>query len=75
MGSTTINGVFNKNKKMTKEPKLPHKLKWGDRTAARVDEKVWGRRGGRMATARRLKGHRRVYEEVASPGILQVYKT
>lgn len=34
------NGVFNenKNKKMTKEPKLPHKLKWGDRTAARVDE-------------------------------------
>ena len=28
----------NKNKKMTKEPKLPHKLKWGDRTAARVDE-------------------------------------
>ena len=23
---------------MTKEPKLPHKLKWGDRTAARVDE-------------------------------------
>lgn len=27
-----------KNNKMTKEPKLPHKLKWGDRTAARVDE-------------------------------------
>lgn len=23
---------------MTKEPKLPHKLKWGDWTAARVDE-------------------------------------
>ena len=23
---------------MTKEPKLPHKLEWGDRTAARVDE-------------------------------------
>ena len=23
---------------MTKEPKLPHKLKWGDKTAARVDE-------------------------------------
>ena len=23
---------------MDKEPKLPHKLKWGDRTAARVDE-------------------------------------
>lgn len=22
---------------MAKEPKLPHKLKWGDRTAARVD--------------------------------------
>ena len=28
----------NKNKEMIKEPKLPHKLKWGDRTAARVDE-------------------------------------
>lgn len=27
----------NRNKEMTKEPKLPHKLKWGDRTAARVD--------------------------------------
>lgn len=40
MGSTTSNVVFNenKNKKMTKEPKLPHKLKWGDRTAAVVDE-------------------------------------
>lgn len=23
---------------MTKEPKLPHKLKWGDRTAAKVGE-------------------------------------
>ena len=23
---------------MTKEPKLPHKLKWGDRTTAMVDE-------------------------------------
>lgn len=23
---------------MTKKPKLPHKLKWGDRTAAKVDE-------------------------------------
>lgn len=23
---------------MIKEPKLPHKLKWGDRTAARVEE-------------------------------------
>lgn len=23
---------------MIKEPKLPHKLKWGDRTAAKVDE-------------------------------------
>jgi len=23
---------------MTEEPKLPHKLKWGDRTAAKVDE-------------------------------------
>ncbi len=34
MGSTTSNGVFNENKKMTKEPKL----KWGNRTAARVDE-------------------------------------
>lgn len=40
MESTTSNGVFNENnnKKMIKEPKLPHKLKWGDRTAARVDE-------------------------------------
>lgn len=38
MGITTSNGVFNENKKMTKEPKLPHKLKWGDRTAAKVDE-------------------------------------
>lgn len=40
MGSTTSNGVFNENnnKKMTKEPKLPHRLKWGDRMAARVDE-------------------------------------
>ena len=27
-----------KNMEMTKEPKLPHKLKWGDRTAAKVDE-------------------------------------
>lgn len=34
MGSTTSNGVFNENKKMTKEPKL----KWGDRTSAKVDE-------------------------------------
>lgn len=25
-------------RKMTKEPKLPHKLKWGNRTAAKVDE-------------------------------------
>lgn len=23
---------------MNKEPKLPHKLKWGDRTTAKVDE-------------------------------------
>lgn len=40
MGSMTSNGVFNENenKKMTKGPKLPHNLKWGDRTAARVDE-------------------------------------
>lgn len=29
---------LNKNKEMDNEPKLPHKLKWGDRTAARVDE-------------------------------------
>lgn len=27
-----------KDRKMTREPKLPHKLKWGDRTAARVGE-------------------------------------
>lgn len=40
MGIMTSNGVFNenKNKEMTKEPKLPHKLKWGSRTAATVDE-------------------------------------
>lgn len=40
MGSTTSNGVFNENenKEMTKKPKLPHTLKWGDRTAARIDE-------------------------------------
>lgn len=40
MGSTTSNGVFNenKNRKMTKEPKLPYRLKWGGRTAAGVDE-------------------------------------
>lgn len=42
MGSTTSNGVFNENEneneKMIKEPKLPHRLKWGDRTAAVVDE-------------------------------------
>ena len=30
------NGVF--SKKMTKEPKLPYKLKWGDGTVAWVDE-------------------------------------
>lgn len=36
----TSNGVFNENKikEMTREPKFPHGLKWGDRTAARVDE-------------------------------------
>lgn len=28
----------NKNKEMTKEPKLPQSLKWGDRAAAVVDE-------------------------------------
>lgn len=40
MESTTSNGVFNENKikEMTKKPKLPHKLKWGDRTAAVVGE-------------------------------------
>lgn len=27
-----------KNMEMDKEPKLPHKLKWGNRTAAKVDE-------------------------------------
>ena len=30
--------MHSKKSYMTKEPKLPHKLKWGDRTAARVDE-------------------------------------
>ena len=40
MGSTTSNGVFNENnnKKMTKEPKLPLRLKWGDKASAKVDE-------------------------------------
>lgn len=51
MGSTTNNGskdnkggkenfinTHSKKNYMTKEPKLPHKLKWGDRTAARADE-------------------------------------
>lgn len=28
---------LDKNKKMIKIPKLPYKLKWGDRTAAKVD--------------------------------------
>lgn len=32
-----INWHLNKNRKMIKAPKLPHKLKWGDRTAAKVD--------------------------------------
>nr|DAE48506.1 MAG TPA: hypothetical protein [Caudoviricetes sp.] len=30
--------MHSKKSYMTKEPKLPHKLKWGDRTAAKVDE-------------------------------------
>lgn len=30
--------MHSKKSYMTKEPKLPHKLKWGDRTAARVGE-------------------------------------
>ena len=30
--------MHSKKSYMAKEPKLPHKLKWGDRTAARVDE-------------------------------------
>lgn len=29
---------LNKNRKMIKEPRLPYKLKWGDRTSAKVDE-------------------------------------
>lgn len=29
---------YSKKNYMTKEPKLPHKLKWGDRTVAKVDE-------------------------------------
>lgn len=33
-----INWHLNKNRKMIKEPKLPYKLKWGDRTSAKVDE-------------------------------------
>lgn len=51
MGSTTSNGrsdsvvrkknfidMHSKKNYMTKEPRLPHKLKWGDRAAAMVDE-------------------------------------
>lgn len=30
--------MHSKKSYMTKEPKLPYKLKWGDRTAAKVDE-------------------------------------
>ena len=30
--------MHSKKNYMAKEPKLPHRLKWGDRTAARVDE-------------------------------------
>lgn len=30
--------MHSKKSYMSKEPKIPHKLKWGDRTAARVDE-------------------------------------
>ena len=30
--------MHSKKNYMNREPKLPHKLKWGDRTAARVDE-------------------------------------
>lgn len=33
-----MNLMKSRIKEMTKEPELPHKLKWGDRTAARVDE-------------------------------------
>lgn len=86
---------------MIKEPKLPHKLKGGDRAAARVDgveyligirvvgytslkrrdysRSTWecSGRGERVEHARRFKERRqwrRVYEEAASRGILQVYK-
>lgn len=41
-GSLTDNMFYEfneiKDRKMTKEPKLPHKLEWGDRTAARAGE-------------------------------------
>lgn len=100
----TSNGVFNENKikEMTREPKFPHGLKWGDRTAARVDE-VGYLIGIRVVGYTCLKDmiiaevhesvadevnawsrpdeelkepiwRRRVYEEAASRGILQVYK-
>lgn len=86
---------------MTKEPKLPHNLKWGDRTTAKVDEvgyligiRVVGYTNlkdviivevhesvadevGAWERARRFKEcrqWRRVYEEAASWGLLQVYK-
>lgn len=54
---------------MIKEPKLPHKLKWGDWTAARVAE---------VESSRGLKECRQLWcfrEEAASRGVLQVYKT
>lgn len=58
---------------MTKEPKPPHKLKWGDRTSAKVDE-VDYLIGIRLAGYTSPKGVilAEVHESVA--GTLQVYK-
>lgn len=86
---------------MIKEPKLPHKLKWGDRTAARAGEAEYltgiGVAGytslkdviiaevhesaadgaGAWSMPEDLRGRRqqrRVHEEAAGRGLLQVHK-
>lgn len=65
---------------MTKEPKLPHKLKWGDRTAARADE-VEYLIGVRLAGYTGLKGaliagvHESVADEVGAWGMPEDLKS
>lgn len=74
MGSTMSNGVFNEsnNKKLTKEPKL----KWGDRTAAKVDEAEYPIGIGLVGYTS-LKGViiAEVHESVATARRFKVYKT